>query len=389
MDAVIKEKSFFLKIQINICFFTFTLCAHQAWAKTCYDITTNHKCPQENTQSVKTDSFSNEILKTRYKMWSSAKALLVRQDCNTGSSSERNIVDIYKVIEQAQLDEREKFVCEMAVQINEQMRIVLNDREFIKSYIAKKKSNTFISEQDKVKMTSLLMRYRLLRNKNSICGVYATKAGDCYFSSARFEVPSEVFVEINETAAKYVSTFGAPDKCLLNGREYSLTSSQCEKEIFSRVQVIPPPLILAQAAQESGWGNKDNKWVTKYNNYLGLQIKFSQPPTMACYKNCRCSGTNNARCALQFKDVAGCLYEYSMRFNASPLKAYKAFRKTRGKLQNMGSLNSMNAQCKNARVLIPHLKHYAEEKRYVHYICDRLNDNICTMLKKCPKYQSI
>ena len=110
---------------------------------------------------------------------------------------------------------------------------------------------------------------------------------------------------------------------------------------------------------------------------------------MSCYKNCRCAGTDKARCALQFTGVEGCFYEYSMRFNASGNDAYVDFRKARVNLQDMDNLDNVEAQCENARTLVPHLKSYAEEEKYVRYICDRLNDDICEMLKKCPNYQSI
>ena len=167
-------KNFIVKIQsisffVQIVFFLFPLIfilhIHQVSGYMCYDVTTDHKCPQENTNSVKTDGFNNKNLQVNYDVWSSAKSFFVKQSCNTASSSETNIVDIYHVIEHAQLSEREKFVCEMEVSIRQYMKGILEDRKFMKDYIERKKSNAFISEGHKIKMTSLLMRYRLLRNK--------------------------------------------------------------------------------------------------------------------------------------------------------------------------------------------------------------------------------
>ncbi len=379
---------FLVQIVFFLSLFNVILPIHQVSASICYDVTTDHKCP-EDTRSVRTDVFNNSNLQLNHSMWTAAKSFFVRQNCGTASHSETNIIDIHHVIENAQLDRREEFVCKMKVRIKRYMEDLLKDREFMKDYIERKKSNAFISKADKIEMTSLLMRYRLLRNKEDICSPYATGAGECYFSSARFSVPAELFVRVGETAGKYVDRFGEPDKCLFNRREYPLSSPQCENEILSRVQPIPAPLILAQAAQESGWGSKDNKWVSDYNNYLGLQIAFSRPSTMSCYKNCRCAGTKKTRCALRFTGVEGCFYEYSMRFNASSNNAYVKFRKARENLQNMDSFDDVETQCENARALVPHLKSYAEEEKYIHYICDRVNDDICEMLKKCPAVQSI
>ena len=361
---------------------------HPVYSAICYDITTNHKCTQQNNSSKNSSEFKNSNLKKKYSIEVPIKSLSDKQSCGyTTAYSETNITDLYKAIEAAQLNQRTKFVCKMETKIRIQNETTLDDRNFMKNYIEKRRSNKSINKEDTVKMTALLMKYRLLRNKNNACGSYQTSSGECYFSTARFNAPEEIFAQINEAAKKYVSQSRQPNTCLFNGTEFSLTSPECENEILSRVQAIPAPLILAQAAQESGWGSPDSKWVKEYNNYLGLQIKFNQPKTMSCYKNCRCAGTTKARCALKFTDASGSIYDYSMRFNASPLPAYKEFRKTRQTLNNMSELDSINNQCNNARQLVPHLKVYAEETHYMSFICNQLNENICEMLKKCPKYQ--
>lgn len=360
-------------------------------SNTCYDVTTDHQCKQSDAKTKPNkDSFNNQGLVRDYQVQRIVSSFSERISCgNISVPSEKNIIDIYQLIEQAQLTEREQFVCKMSVEIRKKMKNILEDREFMKNYIEKKKTNAPINKEDKIKMTALLIKYRLLKNKDNICDPYVTRAEECYFSSARFEVPSEVFIEINKSATKYIDQLGEPQKCFFNRREYPLDSTQCENEILSRVQVIPAPLILAQAAQESGWGNQDNKWVSEYNNLLGLQIQFSNPPTMSCYKNCRCAGSKKSRCALKFTDISGSFYEYSMRFNASPHQAYKKFREARKALQNINEFDDINTQCQNARALIPYIKNYAEERKYMQLICNRLNNNICEIVRKCPTYKLI
>ena len=367
---------------------SFSFYTHKSSSATCYDITTGHKCPQLTpTPNTNNDSFNNENLKRNYRVQETIGHLLQKASCsnNTATSSELNIIDIHQFIEETQLSEQEKFICKMSIEIRKKMLEILEDRKFMKDYIEKQRAKTAISKDDKIKMTALLIKYRLLANKNGVCSPYVGSAGECYFSSARFAIPKEMFVKINQSAVKYVNQVGEPKKCLFNKREYPLDSDQCEKEILSRVQTIPAPLILAQAAQESGWGNK--KWASEYNNILGLQVKFSNPPTMSCYKNCRCAGKKKSRCALKFTDVAGCLHEYNMRFNASSNKLYPKFRKARENLKNMDRIGDLNSQCQNARTLVPYLKGYAEERKYVRFICNRLNDDICDILKKCLEYE--
>ena len=356
----------------------------------CYDPTTNYQCDEEDSSSEKrvasggSDSFNNTQLKKNYEVQVVLNALSQKSECGTASQTAQNIQDLHKIIKQSQLQKEEKFICTMEVKIRKQNQETLKDREFMASYIKKKKAKTPINKEDQIKMTSLLIKYRLLKNKKDICSPYKLSSV-CFFASTRFSVPSEAIQKIQSVAVNYVSKVGEPSGCVVGGKEHSLQSKQCEEEILSRVQAIPAPLILAQAAQESGWGKSE--WAKEYANFLGLQVKFSNPKTMSCYKNCRCSGEYNERCALNFKDVEGCFYEYAMRFNASPLTEYKEFRDKRSQLPNMDKQDEWSTQCQNARELTPYLKVYAEDPKYIPHICHQLNTTICKKLKKCPKYK--
>ncbi|MCY4321230.1 MAG: hypothetical protein OXC37_02330 [Bdellovibrionaceae bacterium] len=353
----------------------------------CYDVTTDYKCRQNNNPSPEKKTFKNELLKSGYEIQQTTDSISLRLNCGKGSGSERNIMDLHHVIEKMQLSHNEKFICKMEGTIRSYMQTILNDRQFMKDYLKRKKTNKPIDKKDKIRMTALLIKYRLFKNQKGICNGYVTGDNGCYFSSARFDVPIEALRRIQLAAREYIQQDTEPKTCLVNGKEYSINSPECENEILSRVQTIPIPLILAQAVQESGWGNNDNKWVADYNNYLGLQVQFNNPKTMPCYKNCRCAGTNKTRCALRFQKPVGSVYEYAIRFNASPLKMYKEFREQRQKLGEISPLYDIHGQCNNARSLVSQLKRYAEEPEYVSFICDTLNDKVCEMLKKCPSYK--
>ena len=355
----------------------------------CYDPTTNHPCSkisssEKRVASGGSDSFNNTQLKKNYEVQVMLNALSQKSECGTASQTAQNIQDLHKVIEQSKLPEKEKFICTMEVKIRKQNKQILKDREFMTSYIKKKKAKASINKEDQIKMTSLLIKYRLLKNKKKVCSPYASNS-ICFFASTRFSVPSEAIQKIQNAAVNYVSKVGEPSGCVVNGKERPVQSRECEEEILSRVQAIPAPLILAQAVQESGWG--ESSWAKEYANFLGLQVKFSNPKTMSCYKNCRCSGEYNNRCALNFKDAEGCFYEYAMRFNASPLEDYKKFRDRRSQLPNMDKSDQLKTQCQNARELTPYLEVYAEDPNYIPHICHQLNTTICKKLKKCPQYK--
>ena len=360
----------------------------------CYDVTTDHTCKESTANqsyASNEETISTEGSQKSYLVQSSVLSVQARLDCgstaSTAGSTGQNLVDIHEFIEQSSLDEQERFVCRWEAKIRALNQSILRERAFMEKYIADKKAGRDISQEDRIEMTALMIKYRLLQDKNDICKPYRTGDGVCFFSPARFDVPSEAFRNMTVAAKKYVNQYEEPAGCLIGGRELPFTDDRCEKEILSRVQVIPAPLIITQAVQESGWGS--SRWANEYTNYLGLQVKFTNPPTMPCYKNCRCAGEVNERCGLTFTNIDGCLYAYSMRFNAAPHKEYSDFRKTRSSQQNIEQLDNVQAQCANARSLLPHLAKYAEDTNYEEHICKRLNQSVCNKLQKCPKYDLV
>ena len=352
-----------------------------AQASICYDvINTAHSCPQRkisNTEGPLPNYNTAESQKASLRR-ATVEALTTR--CVNHTQTAQNITDIHTAIESAKLEDNEKFICQMFVEVRKQNAQTLEERRFMLEYINKQEAQKAITKEDKIQMAALLIKYRLLENKNKVCSTYAV-SGVCYFSATRFSVPQEMHQKIQNSAESHVHQFkDGPAGCIVNGQRKPL--SLCAEEIKSRVAPIPAPLILAQITQESGWGA--SAWAKNYNNYLGLQHKFNNPSTMACYKNCRCAGAQKNRCAMKFENITGCLYEYYTRFNASPLEGYQKFRKERGSLPQGKDIDT---QCQNTRKLIPHLKVYAEDTNYLEHICHSVNTQTCNMMKKCPAFQ--
>ena len=369
-------KNFFM-----IFFLIFSTKGALAQQAMCYDITNRaHQCPQKETAS-------NEN-RTTYNTDGTQKASLRRVTIEalslcplSQSQTASNIIDIQKVIESAQLTDRENFICKQFVEISKQNAKVEAERKFMLEYINKQKSKLPISPEDQIKMTSLLIKYRLMENKQDLCSHYKLRDGTCYFSTTRFSAPEEMQKKIQSVATNYVEQFGGPKGCFINRKTKTL--AVCEEEIKLRVRAIPAPLVLAQITQESGWGKSD--WAKGYNNFLGLQVPFRDPETMACYKNCRCAGEGQDRCALLFKNMTGCLYEYYGRFNASSSKGYSEFRKARLALSNQEGINT---SFQKAKELIPYLGMYAEDPSYQAHICNTLNQKTLNdMIKKCPPFK--
>ena len=352
----------------------------------CYDITTTAQCgemvPPKSTGNYE-ESFSNQNLQKNYKIQMAVSHLEQRQSSCLANPNEANILDLHTAINESQRSEQEKFICQTEINIRQKNQEILNDRAFIQAYIAKKKANTPVTEEEKIRITTLLIQYRLLGNKGDVC----THGGNmCFYFATRFDVPEELFQKMRLSAAQYIQQNQEPECSFDGGRYYPLDSTECEQALLSRVNIIPAPLLLAQIAQESGYGN--SRWAKEYKNYMGLQAPFNNPSTMACYKNCRCAGVDNSICALKFESIDGAIFEYYQRFNAGSAKVYANFRNKRQSMKGIGEgLDDTQSQCQNARELTPFLKGYAMDTEYIPHICDGLNQVICQKLALCPKYQ--
>jgi len=125
---------------------------------------------------------------------------------------------------------------------------------------------------------------------------------------------------------------------------YSLEVKDTEAELLKRVDIIPLPLLLAQAALESGWGR--SRAAGNLNNLFGIHAYGNQP----CEKN----ASGNV-CIRKFKSLPEGVAGYIRLLNAG--KHYELFRDARNKmrlarqpldslrlLENMGKYNENPAK---------------------------------------------
>ena len=143
--------------------------------------------------------------------------------------------------------------------------------------------------------------------------------------------------------------------------------------------MIPAPLVVAQAAIESAWGN--SPLAKDENNILGLQVKFNNPSSMKNYKNCRPAKKAHDRCLLKFDDYSGSVYEYFARFNGIHYKGYQDYRKNR-----LSSYKKGGNSCDTAILMANHIDFYAENPNYIKEIKSMVQ-KICPLIKNCNNFK--
>ena len=300
------------------------------------------------------------------------QALKAQTDCNNASQSVSDVLNLFeslngeKIVQDLIYPYKKKFLCQVNAYISEQNKEVIEDQKFMLSYLDNNDQRT---EEDHLRMTELLIKYRLLRDKN----------GTEYFVSAtRFQPPEETKRQIRQLAEFYVKEFGNPTHCFFfkssKVKKSSLEDKACKGEISLKVRPIPAPLVLTQSVLESDWGN--SSLAKEESNILGLQVKFRNPSTMSNYPNCRPAKKAPDRCLLKFDNYRGSIYEYFSRFNGSHLSGYKKYRKAREDIYDNSDWDS----CKKAVHLSKAVDFYAENPNYVAEIQSMINTEICKMV---------
>lgn len=302
------------------------------------------------------------------------RSLKKQEDCDTVASAD-SVTAIADALEVADLRRKRSFLCAVKDQIQIQNNEVVEDREFMLNYIKKSRDNPeSLSNQEHIRMTERMIKYRLLRDKNG---------REYYVPATRYTPPPAVKRQIRELAREYIRANGAPTECTFSRADSiqkdSLTNSNCEQEIINKAQTIPHQLVLAQSALESGWGT--SRLAERESNILGLQVRFSQPETMDEYPNCRPAQQDNSRCILKFNNYGGSIYEYFSRFNSSLLAGYQNYRTSRLNLYNSGSSRD---ECKQSYELSESINFYAENQNYINEIKEVLQ-LICPMSAQCGR----
>ena len=291
-------------------------------------------------------------------------------DCNSSSQLE-SVLKLSETLKeeasQALIEpDKKKFLCQVDNYISEQNKEVVEDQKFMLGYLDNSSQKT---EEDHLKMTELLIKYRLLRDKNW---------KEYYVSATRFQPPEETERQIKQLARLYINKFGNPRHCFFvkSGRveKSNLEGKACRDEISLKARPIPAPLVLTQSVLESDWGK--SSLATEEANILGLQVKFRNPNTMPNYPNCRPAKKDSSRCLLKFASYKGSIYEYFARFNGSHLLGYAQYREIRKNVYN----NSEEDSCKKAVHLSNAIDFYAENPNYVAEIQSMINTEICNMI---------
>ena len=298
----------------------------------------------------------------------------VKEDCNI-SSSAASIVNVMETLEEADQSRKKTFICTVKESVEKQNQEIQKDREFMLNYIKNRETNPdSLSSTDHLQMTRKMIKYRLLRDK---------EWKEYFVPSTRYTPLAEVERQIDQLAEQYIKDQGPPGSCFfIKGKKVkkaTINSSVCHQEILYKVQMIPPQLILTQAALESGWGTSD--LAREENNILGLQVAFRDPSSMDEYPNCRRAKGDSSRCLLKFGDYSGAVYEYFARFNGSHLKGYRSYRANRLKLYRQGKDYD---ECRKSSILSNSIDFYAENKMYINEIKNMIG-KICSVAKDCNK----
>ena len=322
-------------------------------------------------------SDQNEVWDTRQtqKIINSKKTIQTlkdQEDCGNSSQSASNILSIFEILNkqekiQALIDPGKKeFLCQVDDYVSDQNKQVLEDQKFMLSYLDDTGEKT---KAEHIKMTELLIKYRLLRDKDW---------KEYYVSATRYLPPEEVKKQIRQLATNYINEIGPPKSCFFvkdnKVKKAGIKDEKCKNQILLRANPVPPHLILTQSVLESSWGK--STWARKESNILGLQVKFRNPSTMPDYSNCRPAEKDPSRCVLKFSNFNGAIYEYFSRFNASHLAGYDKYRRERKELYKKADANS----CETAIHLSKSIDFYAENPNYVKEIQSMIDEKICDMV---------
>lgn len=105
---------------------------------------------------------------------------------------------------------------------------------------------------------------------------------------------------------------------------YGISADGDFAELLKRVDIIPLPLLLAQAAIESGWGTSNA--TVKLNNIFGMHASRGQP--------CQPGYDKNNACMREFKTLGEGVSAYIRLLNTG--KYYPKFRDARAKMRTDG-----------------------------------------------------
>ena len=267
------------------------------------------------------------------------------------------------------LASNKQFICSYKSIIDYMNSNTLSDKRFLESRLTYLKNQT-IKQKDLEDLTAILMQYRLIpMNENR-------PSSSCrYYSYICFkERPS-----ITHYALKYLEErpYG-PRFCDIKINQHikseSLFAAACQEAIRERIQTIPFPLAIAQAALESSWGR--SRFSQGNFNYFGLQTRFNSPQKVLNNAQCTSAKQNSKNCVYHFNTVDDGAFVYSQTLNTRPV--YKKLREIRSQNQDLLDQDP----CRLALKMAEGLESYAEDLNYINKVKSIIK-KVCRIVNNC------
>ena len=238
------------------------------------------------------------------------------------------------------------------------------DRDLMAHYLSIAATEN-LTYKNKIDLVTILMQYHLLP-------LDETNQQDCkYYKYLCFSKLNTV----HHYARRYLDAHSDGGYyCIVNEEKYPLLSETCRLEIEKRIQPIPYPLAIAQAALESSWGRSN--FSQNNRNYFGLQTLFNSEEKVISDDQCT-PNTNNAKaCVYHFKSVETGFFTYSQILNSR--SAYKKLREMRYQHKPQWA----HKPCELANRMVSGLEFYASDTHYLQKV-RRLIKNICSIVNNC------
>ena len=265
------------------------------------------------------------------------------------------------------LTKKKDFICGYKPVVQYVNSLISLDQLLIRHYRDKFKARS-ITESEKLRLTSSLMRYRLLPIKEG--------PGKCRFYS--FLCLHQRGWSLTKIAQEHIrNNPDGPNYCYIRerGREKKVPflSDTCESTIKKRVHPIPFPLGIAQAGLESAWGS--SYFAQEGYNFFGVQTTFASARNSINNIKCIPARKNNKKCVYKFDSPENSFFIYAQLLNSSG--SYIHLRN-----QRYQSARQKKNPCETALQMTKGLGSYATDPNYKSKVRQAIH-SVCKIAKTC------
>ena len=267
------------------------------------------------------------------------------------------------------LENRKQFICGYKY-IVEYVNSLISLDHFIAITYREKLEDSRITQEEKIDLISILMRYRLLP-------INEKEGEKCRFFSYLC-LPQSPVDALYNLASQYLQKYpSGPAFCHIyyNGAErlFPLLSKECKMAIEKRIQAIPTPLAIAQGGLESAWGT--SYFSENGNNFYGIQTTLSSSVATKNNSKCILARRNSRKCVYNFSNIEMNYFIYAQTLNS--LRSYISLRELRYQ-----SLSNGDTPCETSLNMANGLSSYATDKKYVPKV-KSLVKKICQIIDNC------